>query len=167
MHAIMKMAVFWVVAPRNLVEIYRRFRGACCRDRPYDGGIRHLWIVSKLLPDCEAQQPRIQPSSYSPPWEPQISRMLLCLAIQGVPFKTQPDNHVRRYKNKIWSRSTPGLIDSPNFPLDTRVKVIVVARPLLTTFAQKLCICKHGVFTSRTCVHSRALLRIEIVCCLP
>jgi hypothetical protein len=26
----MKMAVFWVVAPCSLVEVYRRFRGACC-----------------------------------------------------------------------------------------------------------------------------------------
>jgi hypothetical protein len=26
----MKMAVFWVVVPRSLVEVYRRFRGACC-----------------------------------------------------------------------------------------------------------------------------------------
>jgi hypothetical protein len=27
---VMKMAVFWVVAPYSLVEVYRRFRGACC-----------------------------------------------------------------------------------------------------------------------------------------
>jgi hypothetical protein len=26
----MKMAVFWVVAPRSLVEVYQRFRGPCC-----------------------------------------------------------------------------------------------------------------------------------------
>jgi hypothetical protein len=26
----MKMAVFWVVAPYGLAEIYRRFRGSCC-----------------------------------------------------------------------------------------------------------------------------------------
>jgi hypothetical protein len=26
----MKMAVFWVVDPCSLVEVYRRFRGACC-----------------------------------------------------------------------------------------------------------------------------------------
>jgi hypothetical protein len=26
----MKMAVFWVLWPCNLIEIYRRFRGACC-----------------------------------------------------------------------------------------------------------------------------------------
>jgi hypothetical protein len=26
----MKMAVFWVVVPCSLVEVYRRFRGPCC-----------------------------------------------------------------------------------------------------------------------------------------
>jgi hypothetical protein len=26
----MKMVVFWGVAPCSLVEVYRRFRGACC-----------------------------------------------------------------------------------------------------------------------------------------
>jgi hypothetical protein len=26
----MKMAVFWVVAPCSLVELYQRFRGPCC-----------------------------------------------------------------------------------------------------------------------------------------
>jgi hypothetical protein len=26
----MKMAVFWVVAPCGLVEVYQHFRGACC-----------------------------------------------------------------------------------------------------------------------------------------
>jgi hypothetical protein len=40
-------------------------------DRPDDGGTKHLWNVGKLLPDYMAQQPRRQPSSYSPPWEPE------------------------------------------------------------------------------------------------
>jgi hypothetical protein len=26
----LKMAVFWVVAPCSLVEVYQRFRGPCC-----------------------------------------------------------------------------------------------------------------------------------------
>jgi hypothetical protein len=26
----MKMAVFWVVAPCSMVEVYQRFRSACC-----------------------------------------------------------------------------------------------------------------------------------------
>jgi hypothetical protein len=32
----------------------------------------YLWNVGKLLPDYTALQPIRQPSSYSPPWEPQI-----------------------------------------------------------------------------------------------
>jgi hypothetical protein len=40
----MKMAVFWVVAPCSLVEIYRPFRGACClhHQDDADGGRKHL-----------------------------------------------------------------------------------------------------------------------------
>jgi hypothetical protein len=33
-----------------------------------------FWNVGKLLPDYTAQQPKRQPSSYFPPWEPEISR---------------------------------------------------------------------------------------------
>jgi hypothetical protein len=57
----MKMAVFWVVVPRH-------HHG----DRPDDGGRKDLWNVGKLLLDYTALQPTRQPSSYSPPWEPQI-----------------------------------------------------------------------------------------------
>jgi hypothetical protein len=57
---ILKIAVFWVVAPCSLVEVYQRFRGPCCFH--HQGN----------LPDYMALQPRRQPSSYSPPWEPQI-----------------------------------------------------------------------------------------------
>jgi hypothetical protein len=42
------------------------------RYRPDDGGSKDLRNVGKLLPDYTALQPRRQPSSYSPPWEPQI-----------------------------------------------------------------------------------------------
>jgi hypothetical protein len=39
-----KMAVFWVVAPCSLVEVYQRFRRTYCLhhqgDRPVDGGKR-------------------------------------------------------------------------------------------------------------------------------
>jgi hypothetical protein len=38
-----------------------------------DGGSKHLWNVGKLLPDYTAQHPRLQSSSYSPPWEPETS----------------------------------------------------------------------------------------------
>jgi hypothetical protein len=52
------MAVFWVVAPCSLVEVYQRFRGPCCLH--HQGS---LWWCATT---------RRQPSSYSPPWEPQV-----------------------------------------------------------------------------------------------
>jgi hypothetical protein len=39
---------------------------------PDDGGSKDLWNSGKLLPDYTALQPRRQPSSYPPPWEPQF-----------------------------------------------------------------------------------------------
>jgi hypothetical protein len=50
--------VFWDVAPCSLVEVYRRFRGACC--------LHHQAMsthVGKLLTDHTAQHPRKQSSS--------------------------------------------------------------------------------------------------------
>jgi hypothetical protein len=35
--ASMKMAVFWVVEPCSLVEVYQRFRGTCCLLPPSSG----------------------------------------------------------------------------------------------------------------------------------
>jgi hypothetical protein len=42
-----KMAIFWVVAPCSVIEVYRRFRGACCLHHqgnhcPDDGGRMYL-----------------------------------------------------------------------------------------------------------------------------
>jgi hypothetical protein len=51
----MKIAVFWVVAPCSLVEVYQ--------DHQDDGGSKDLLIVVKLLPYSTALQPRRQPSS--------------------------------------------------------------------------------------------------------
>jgi hypothetical protein len=45
----LKIAVFWVVAPYSLVEVYQRFRGPCCLHHQGD-----LWNVGKLLPDYTA-----------------------------------------------------------------------------------------------------------------
>jgi hypothetical protein len=67
----LKMAVFQVVAPCSLVEVYASIIRAMSH-RPDDGGGKDLWNVGKLLPDYTALQPRRQQSSYSPPWEPQI-----------------------------------------------------------------------------------------------
>jgi hypothetical protein len=46
----MKMAVFWVVGPCSVVEVHRRFRGACC-------------LHNQGPDDYTAQQPRRLSSS--------------------------------------------------------------------------------------------------------
>jgi hypothetical protein len=43
-------------------------------------------------------------------------------------------------------------------PRDARGKITLVARPLQTPFAQKLCKRECSVLTRTTCVHSRTLL---------
>jgi hypothetical protein len=79
----MKMIAFWDVAPYTLVEVYRRFRGACCLhhrcDRPAPCSVIEIewffrgdyfppsletWNVGKLLPDCTVQHTRRQSFSY-------------------------------------------------------------------------------------------------------
>jgi hypothetical protein len=51
----------WLVALCNLVEVYRRFKGACCPHHQDthchdDGGSKYLLNVGKLKSDCIAQQ---------------------------------------------------------------------------------------------------------------
>jgi hypothetical protein len=103
------MAVFWIVAPCSLVGDHR----------PDDGGSKHLWNVGKLLSDYTVLQPRRQPSSYSPPWEPQI---LLCWVpwceLSGVPLSSlTPCIHKSSGKAKVkrsysvgetWQNTRPG-----------------------------------------------------------
>jgi hypothetical protein len=43
-------------------------------------------------------------------------------------------------------------VDFPSLSHDTRVKATYFARPLLTSVAQTLCRCEHGVAMSRTLV---------------
>jgi hypothetical protein len=52
-----------------------------------------------------------------------------------------------------------------NLPLVTRLKVILVARPLLMPVAKKLCSFERSTFMTRTCVQCQILLLIEIVFC--
>jgi hypothetical protein len=54
----MKMAVFGVVAPCSLVQVYRRLT-----HRPDHGGSKDLRNLGKILPDYTVQHPRRQPSS--------------------------------------------------------------------------------------------------------
>jgi hypothetical protein len=76
----MKIPVFWVVAPRSPVEIYRSFICACffyhCLN---DGDDKHLWSVCRFLLDYTARPPRKQITSYSSPPLPRISQHIkLC-----------------------------------------------------------------------------------------
>jgi hypothetical protein len=87
-----------------------------------------------------------------------MCRVLHCLSssqwlhfnlIQNVPLETQPTT-ITYHSTKIRLQVGPPYVaDSPNHPRDTRIKVTLVARPLLTPVAQNLCRCEHGVFTSR------------------
>jgi hypothetical protein len=65
--------------------------------------------------------------------------------------------HQSRATVQKWNQKQahPRAILSPNLPRDTRVKVTLVTRPLLTPVARKLCRCEYYVFTSRTCVQYR------------
>jgi hypothetical protein len=66
--------VLWDVAPCSHVEVDRRFRGAYCfHHRRDDGGSTQLWNVRPLKRDYSRR--RVQ-TSYSPQWEPEISRKL-------------------------------------------------------------------------------------------
>jgi hypothetical protein len=52
------------------------------------------------------------------------------------------------YGTKMKSEAgPPRILCSPNLLHDTRIKVTLVARPLLTPVAQKLYRCAHGIFT--------------------
>jgi hypothetical protein len=77
--ASMKMAVFWVVAPCSLVEVYQRFRGTYC--------LHHLGDddgnVGKL-PDYTALQPRRQPSSVCNTFYKLRRYSILCHISEGV-----------------------------------------------------------------------------------
>jgi hypothetical protein len=55
----------------------------------------------KLLADCTAQHPRRQSSSYSPPWEPEISRFRHCSTVETVSLNNPRINQsmiIRRVK---------------------------------------------------------------------
>jgi hypothetical protein len=45
-----KMAVFWVVAPCGLVEVYQRFRGPCCL---YHQGKALIALMMEAARTCE------------------------------------------------------------------------------------------------------------------
>jgi hypothetical protein len=63
---------------------------------PDDGGSKDLWNVGKFLPDYTVLQTRRQPSSYSPPWEPQILQNVLSSISYPKKFK------IKIYKSTIY-----------------------------------------------------------------
>jgi hypothetical protein len=93
----LKMTAFWDIAPCSLVEVGRRFRGVYC--------LHHQeW-------DYTAQYPRWLSSSYSPPWEPEIS--LSFLLINTTTLFQSPSRHQTRSstlfhlgrRRKFWTAS--------------------------------------------------------------
>jgi hypothetical protein len=53
-----KMAVFWVVAPSSLVEVYQRFRGPCCLHHQGDEAQKTaVFVITLFL--CEVFRPRL------------------------------------------------------------------------------------------------------------
>jgi hypothetical protein len=66
----MKMAIFWVLVPRSLVQVYQHFKVACClHHQGNDGGSKQV-----LLPDYTVKQPRRKPSSKQSPFSKHIHR---------------------------------------------------------------------------------------------
>jgi hypothetical protein len=113
------MTVFWVVAPCILVEVYRRFRGACP-----EGDSEYLCNVGKLPPRYTALQLRRHSSSYSLPWEPEtafrININLITLLIQYLltpeSFKTTDVKGLfccHLYGCFIWTEALPAALSAP------------------------------------------------------
>jgi hypothetical protein len=70
--------------------------------RPGDGGSKDLWNVGKLLPDFTALQSRRQPSSYSPPWEPQFLDFCCIAVLYQVPTQINRKKHIH-VPSEIWT----------------------------------------------------------------
>jgi hypothetical protein len=124
----LKMAVFWVVAPCSLVEAEQRFKGTCClHHQGYDGGSKDLWNVGKLLPDYTALQPRRQPSSYSPPWEPQ-NHPWVCFSYMACVTKLLTIINVIKYWSAAWETDSRTAGKDIPFLLRTRKLINLFTR---------------------------------------
>jgi hypothetical protein len=109
LHVNMKMAVFWVVVPCSL---------------PDDGGSKDLWNVGKTLPDYTVLQPRRQPSSYSPPWKPQILHVNTLINPRNYPKVLGEKSKVTHYAIFYISTVNWHLL-SPNILLEDIVQVLI------------------------------------------
>jgi hypothetical protein len=79
---------------------------------------------------------------------------LLLSYIQAVPFKTH--HNKSRSTMQKWNQKQvhprTSIIDCPNLPRDTRLKVILVTRPLLTLVAQKMRSCAEETSAIVACL---------------
>jgi hypothetical protein len=57
------MAVFWVVAPCSLVEVYQRFGGPCCLHHQGDLNL-HLRLVKRLEKERQNKQHELVRENY-------------------------------------------------------------------------------------------------------
>jgi hypothetical protein len=99
-----KITAFWDMTPCSLVKVDQHFRGACRLHRPDDGGNMHLWNVSLLVRDYKAPYFRSLSSSYSPPWDPAISRtttQTFKLKRSYRCHSREPISHISWYGSKI------------------------------------------------------------------
>jgi hypothetical protein len=77
MAASMKMAVSWIVAPRSLVEVYWRFRGACYlhHRRDIDTNIEAFLDLSNVKVKCIRNNPHIKSRAWM--YRPNGERMCM------------------------------------------------------------------------------------------
>jgi hypothetical protein len=82
-------------------------------------------------------------------------------------YRLHHSNAVRQQSRttvQMWKQQQayPRIMDSPNLRHDIKVKISAGARPQLTPVAQKLCSCKHDVFTRTTRDHSERYFSSEL-----
>jgi hypothetical protein len=112
------MAVFWVVAPCSLVEIYRSFRGACCLhhqgyDRSDDGDL-WTWVRTPDLPNTK-RLPLNRDVWYMPQ---QIPRDICLRQVNFfiIPaHKSQISTRFLVVKHPVWWTEIPGSSPSHRF----------------------------------------------------
>jgi hypothetical protein len=116
---LLKIAVFWVVAPCSLVEVYQRFRGPCCLQRQgattqktaifiltavRTSNPTHVVPVTTTLPILEvATTPAVFPQTTHEPYVV----MGNFVAWSGIPLiKPQPGNATVFITDSISARTT-------------------------------------------------------------
>jgi hypothetical protein len=115
-----KMTVFWDVAPCSLLEIDRRFRGACClHDRCDDGGSKHLWNIGQFLRDCTATSQKA------------VIFVLAAVRTPNITWKTFPllvyfmEHDERTHSISIWSRFSASWFSARSSASDVPISEVI------------------------------------------